>query len=546
MQAVRKDTIIFMNKSILIADDEELIRQGIKARLDYLMIKPSELYEAENGMQAMEILKNHQVDIVITDIRMPDMDGLSFIKEVRPLYPKLQFIIISGYAEFEYAEQAIQLGVKAYLLKPISNDALKKVIDEVLERLEEEEKLERTVREGARSIAEKKNHLFEKTVNDLLRSADPEKEISDADEIVYQEFPVENRWIMSAIVNIDAESYERKSFEHKDIELIKFSLKNVLMELHSECQRIAVNNLANMNQLYILISHFDKNQIRMEAEKLFTNLLNIMWKKMKISLTCGISSVTDTISEVCNKEAQKAFLQRLIHGKSNIYFYEDVKILSGTQFPVSELHILRQYIERHDVGNIEFLIQDIFSEERLKKYNAAYIRIIWARIIHILLNAASSTYTSDLKNMEKLVLNFETLDTFSSVEELRSYLYLLILDSIQITADIDVNAKNKIRMGMKYIQDNYNRDIAVNELAERFAISPNYFSTIFKKETGLTTVNYIKELRLTKACEYLENTSKSIVDISKEVGYEDSQYFFRVFKKATGLTPLEYRRKHQK
>lgn len=546
MQAVRKDTIIFMNKSILIADDEELIRQGIKARLDYLMIKPSELYEAENGMQAMEILKNHQVDIVITDIRMPDMDGLSFIKEVRPLYPKLQFIIISGYAEFEYAEQAIQLGVKAYLLKPISNDALKKVIDEVLERLEEEEKLERTVREGARSIAEKKNHLFEKTVNDLLRSADPEKEIRDADEIVYQEFPVENRWIMSAIVNIDAESYERKSFEHKDIELIKFSLKNVLMELHSECQRIAVNNLANMNQLYILISHFDKNQIRMEAEKLFTNLLNIMWKKMKISLTCGISSVTDTISEVCNKEAQKAFLQRMIHGKSNIYFYEDVKILSGTQFPVSELHMLRQYIERHDVGNIEFLIQDIFSEERLKKYNAAYIRIIWARIIHILLNAASSTYTSDLKNMEKLVLNFETLDTFSSVEELRSYLYLLILDSIQITADIDVNAKNKIKMGMKYIQDNYNRDIAVNELAERFAISPNYFSTIFKKETGLTTVNYIKELRLTKACEYLENTSKSIVDISKEVGYEDSQYFFRVFKKATGLTPLEYRRKHQK
>lgn len=546
MQAVRKDTIIFMNKSILIADDEELIRQGIKARLDYLMIKPSELYEAENGMQAMEILKKHQVDIVITDIRMPDMDGLSFIKEVRPLYPKLQFIIISGYAEFEYAEQAIQLGVKAYLLKPISNDALKKVIDEVLERLEEEEKLERTVREGARSIAEKKNHLFEKTVNDLLRSADPEKEIRDADEIVYQEFPVENRWIMSAIVNIDAESYERKSFEHKDIELIKFSLKNVLMELHSECQRIAVNNLANMNQLYILISHFDKNQIRMEAEKLFTNLLNIMWKKMKISLTCGISSVTDTISEVCNKEAQKAFLQRMIHGKSNIYFYEDVKILSGTQFPVSELHMLRQYIERHDVGNIEFLIQDIFSEERLKKYNAAYIRIIWARIIHILLNAASSTYTSDLKNMEKLVLNFETLDTFSSVEELRSYLYLLILDSIQITADIDVNAKNKIRMGMKYIQDNYNRDIAVNELAERFAISPNYFSTIFKKETGLTTVNYIKELRLTKACEYLENTSKSIVDISKEVGYEDSQYFFRVFKKATGLTPLEYRRKHQK
>lgn len=535
-----------MDRSILIADDEVLIRQGIKARLEYLNIKPSELYEAENAMQAMEILKQHDVDIVITDIRMPDMDGLAFIREVKPYYPKLQFIIISGYAEFEYAEQAIQLGVKAYLLKPISNDALKTVIDEVLERLEEKESLERTVREGARSIAEKKRHLFEKTVNDLLRSADPSKEIGNVDELVYQEFPIENRWIMAAIVNIDAESYERKGFEYKDIELIKFSLKNIFLELHSQCQRIVVNNLANMNQLYILVSHYNKNQIRIEAEKLFTNLLNIMRKKMNISLTCGISSVTDTISEVCNKEAQEAFLQRLIHGKSNIYFYEDINILSSIQFPASELHMLRQYIERHDVGNIEFLIYDIFSEERMRKYNAACIRIIWARIIHILLNAASGVYTNDLKNMEKLVLNLEIFDTFSSMDELRSYLYMLILDSIQITADIDVNARNKIKMGMKYIQDNYNRDIAINELAERFVISPNYFSTIFKRETGLTTVNYIKELRLNKACEYLVNTNKSIVDISKEVGYEDSQYFFRVFKKATGLTPLEYRRKHQK
>lgn len=535
-----------MNRSILIADDEALIRQGIKARLEYLNMKPVKLYEAENALQATEFLQNYDVDIVITDIRMPDMDGLAFIRQVKPLYPKIQFIIISGYAEFEYAEQAIQLGVKAYLLKPISNDALKKVMDDVLARIEEEENLERTVREGVRSIAEKKNYLFDKTVNDLLRSTEPFKEIGNVDEIVYQEFPIENRWLMMSVINIDAESYERKNFEYKDIDLIKFSIKNILMELPSQCQKVVVNNLANINQLFVLISHVNKNQIRMEVEKLFANLLNIMWKKMKVSLTFGISSVTDTISEVCNKEAQEAFLQRLLHGKNNLYFYDDIKILSATQFPVSELHMLRQYIERHDAGNIEFLINDIFSNEKIKKYNAAYIRIIWARIIQILLNVANPTFTNDLKNMEKLVLNFEIFDSFRSMDELRSYLYMLILDSIHMNADIDINAKNKIKMGIKYIQDNYNRDIAINELAEKFAISPNYFSTIFKRETGLTTVNYIKELRLKKACEYLVNSNKSIVDISKEVGYEDSQYFFRVFKKATGLTPLEYRRKNHK
>jgi len=267
-----------------------------------------------------------------------------------------------------------------------------------------------------------------------------------------------------------------------------------------------------------------------------------MWKKMGVSLTFGISTAKNSLSAECTKEAQEAFLQRLIHGKSNLYFYDDIMILSASQFPTSELHMLSQYIERHDAGNIEFLINDIFSDEKIKKYNASYIRIIWVRIISILLNVANTTFTNDPKNMEKLVLNCEIFNSFHSMDEFRSYLYMIVLDCIQMSVDLDINSKNKIKLGIKYIKENYNKDIAINELAERFAISPNYFSTIFKRETGQTTVNFIKDIRLKKACEYLINSNKSIVEISKEVGYEDSQYFFRVFKKATGQTPLQYRR----
>ncbi|MGB8455878.1 MAG: response regulator [Anaerocolumna sp.] len=151
-----------MIQSILIADDEELIRKGIIARLEYLDIKPSAIYEAENGFQALELLIKHKVDIIITDIRMADMDGLTLIKQTIPLYPKIQFIILSGYAEFAYAEQAIRLGVKAYLLKPISNEALKKAIEDVQQKLEEGEQLSRTVSEGTRSIIEKKATFLKK------------------------------------------------------------------------------------------------------------------------------------------------------------------------------------------------------------------------------------------------------------------------------------------------------------------------------------------------------------------------------------------------
>lgn len=534
-----------MERRILIADDEQLIREGIKARLEYLDLMPAELYEAESGEQAMSILNEHEVEIVITDIRMAKMSGLTFIRQAKSLYPDLQFIILSGYAEFEYAEQAIQLGVKAYLLKPISNDSLKKAIQEADAKLEELESLKSIVIEKKRSMAEKKRLLFDKNVNDLLRSNSHLLQ-AECQREVYREFQAEGTWVMLGIIHIDVESYEQGNFAYRDIELVKFSIRNVYHELESKCKKVIVNNLANRNQLYALLAHKNKENLRLEAEKLFTTLSNHMGRKLKISLTFGISSAVAHLSADCSKEASEALLQRIIHGKGNLYFYDDIRILSADQFPTSELHMLHQYIERRDAGNIEFLIHNIFSDENVKKYNTVYIRIIWARIMNILLNVVNSAFPDNFKNVEKLVLNFDLLDTFQSMDELRGYLYTLMLDYIQINGDGDVNARNKIRMGIKYIKENYNKDIAINELAEKYAISPNYFSTTFKKETGQTTVNFIKELRMKKACEYLVNSEKSVVDIAKEVGYEDSQYFFRVFKKATGLTPLEYRRTRRK
>lgn len=533
-----------MNRSILIVDDEELIRKGIIARLEYLDLKPQNIYEAENGIQVFEILKNHGVDIVITDIRMPDIDGLDLIKQIKPLYPKIQFIIISGYAEFSYAEQAIKLGVKSYLLKPISSEALKKTMEEVLSNLEESEYLNKTIREGTRTIAENKRLLFEKSINDLLRNGEIHKDNNNDFDVVNNVFPIKNRWVMLGIINIDGDSYEHKQFGYKDIELIHFSIRNVFIELQSRCDKIIVNNLANSNQLFAMISADNKNQLRKEAERLFIQLQNLIWRYLSISLTIGVSSAREGSLNECITQAQEAFLQRMIHGNSNLYCYDDIKLLSVDNFPTSEINMLSQYIERHDVGNIEFMINEILSNERVKNSNATYIRIIWIRIVNILLKVSNTNFTKEPKNGEKLVLNFEVLDSFQSLEELRNYLYSLVLDCIQTDENMDINSKSKIKLAIKYITDNYNFDIAINDLSEKFSMSPNYFSTIFKRETGQTTVNFIKDIRIKKACEYLIHSDKSVVEISKEVGYDDSQYFFRVFKKATGHTPLEYRRIH--
>ena len=114
-----------MRHNVLIVDDEQLIRQGLRARIEYLGIDVDEIFEADNGLMALGIQDEHPIDLVITDIRMPDMDGLELIQEMQKKNNQIKFIVLSGYAEFSYAETAIRLGVKAYLLKPVSNDDLK-------------------------------------------------------------------------------------------------------------------------------------------------------------------------------------------------------------------------------------------------------------------------------------------------------------------------------------------------------------------------------------------------------------------------------------
>lgn len=532
-----------MDRRLLIVDDEELIRKGIRARLDYLGLKFDSIREANDGMMALNLLQEAPADIVITDIRMNDMDGIELIGKAKPLYPHTQFIILSGYAEFAYAERAISLGVNAYLLKPISNEELKKNIENAFAQLEEVEQKYKTLKLGENILKENVKHIFEKDLNKLLYHPNPlKKEGRLLLENIKEEFTIDNRKFMTILINIDGDSYEGNEFGYQDIKLIQFTIKNIFNDIQTVSEKVIINNLSNTNQLFAVLSNDCSITLRVEAEQLMSTLQGVMWNRMQISLSVGVSSVTDILSLAGTKEAQEAFQQRLIHGNGSIYFYDDIKLLSVHQLPTNQLHMLSQYIERKDIGNIQVILNELFSDDTIKQYNINYIRIIWVRIIGILLKSAQTSFEKEPEKAEQLVMDLDELVEISSLAELRERLSTLILDCLETDTDMDINAKNKIKLAIKYINKHYNEDIAINDLAERFTMSPNYFSSIFKKETGKTTIQFIKDIRMNKAKEYLVESERSVVDIAKEVGYEDSQYFFKIFKKATGQTPLQYRR----
>ena len=539
-----------MRHNILIVDDEQLIRQGLRARIEYLGIDVDEIFEAENGLMALRLQEEHPIDVVITDIRMPDMDGLELIQEMQKKNNQIKFVVLSGYAEFSYAETAIRLGVKAYLLKPVSNDDLKAAFDKAYKEMEQTASVRQEVQMKKRMDREKQVYQQEKALNALFSS-------QEAGAVTREQLCKlcgydEKMWaggaesvLYLAILHINKESFEHQRFRPVDHELVRFMIRNIFEEIQAPCEKLLVNSLSDTRQMYGIFIGDDKKKLRMEVERIYLRMRSVLEKKMGIYLTIGVSRCRSQLEGKETSEARQALKQRIIYGKANIYFYEDIRILGEQEFPVSQLHLLEQYIEHNEIFKVKNLVQEIFSEELVKKYGSAYLRIMWIRILNLLLHHYERR-GRNAAEIEKMLQNYNLLDRIQSLQEIRQKIIEMVMECVSTESVADANARSKIQMAIGYIQEHFAENLTVNVLAEHYAMSPNYFSSMFKKEMSRSAVNYITELRINQARELLCHSELSVVDISKKVGYEDSQYFFRVFKKYLGMTPLQYREESRK
>ena len=539
-----------MRHNILIVDDEQLIRQGLRARIEYLGIDVDEIFEAENGLMALRLQEEHPIDVVITDIRMPDMDGLELIQEMQKKNNQIKFVVLSGYAEFSYAETAIRLGVKAYLLKPVSNDDLKAAFDKAYKEMEQTASVRQEVQMKKRMDREKQVYQQEKALNALFSS-------QEAGAVTREQLCKlcgydEKMWaggaesvLYLAILHINKESFEHQRFRPVDHELVRFMIRNIFEEIQAPCEKLLVNSLSDTRQMYGIFIGDDKKKLRMEVERIYLRMRSVLEKKMGIYLTIGVSRCRSQLEGKETSEARQALKQRIIYGKANIYFYEDIRILGEQEFPVSQLHLLEQYIEHNEIFKVKNLVQEIFSEELVKKYGSAYLRIMWIRILNLLLHHYERR-GRNAAEIEKMLQNYNLLDRIQSLQEIRQKIIEMVMECVSTESVADANARSKIQMAIGYIQEHFAENLTVNVLAEHYGMSPNYFSSMFKKEMSRSAVNYITELRINQARELLYHSELSVVDISKKVGYEDSQYFFPVFKKYLGMTPLQYREESRK
>ncbi|MDF2613868.1 MAG: two component transcriptional regulator, AraC family [Clostridia bacterium] len=523
---------------VFVVEDEFVIREGIRNMMNYNNMNYTLCGEAADGEMALAMIQELHPDILITDIKMPFMDGLELSKIIKRTMPWIRIIILSGYDEFDFARDAISIGVDEYLLKPVGASELFAILNKVIVRIEEEKKqrtdIEILHRELDSSIHMTKNQFLDKLIMGALSTTDSLEGAQKADIDLIARYYV----LLNAQIDFNGASYS-------DLLEAKACISRLFKD-----RTDVIPFFRNEDNFLVIIKGTTKESIDQGAYELANLLKHEYESKTDAVLTIGIGSITDRIGEISKSfmDSKKAikFLSRFKQGQ--IIGINDIE-----REPLKASYIVKEhdsieeklkYASRKD-------IPDIISQytKGISQSNSQSVLFTYYILMDIVI--ASSRLITELEGDANSIIpeadNLTLLFDIACLEETFTAFVISLLERVIDFRDScgDMRYGNVIRKARKYINENYSSSvISLNTVAAEVALSPNHFSTIFSQETGETFIEYLTRIRIEKAKDLLAATSMRLSDIASAVGYNESHYFSYLFKKNVGISAREYRTNH--
>ena len=530
---------------VFLVEDERVIREGFRDKIPWEQYGFRLVGEANDGEMALPLIRKLKPDVLITDIKMPFMDGLSLSEIVKEEFPKIKIIIISGYDDFEYARQAIKAGVDQYLLKPVTRMTLRNVLLELKEKIEqdmEQKDYQTRYRDEVREFEQfSLRRFFEKLLDGTLSVKE-----------IYEEAAARSLQLTAPCYNLLLFSiYEKgerpasgagEQLIRRQEEVFHFFLRHpqyILFRLNIDSYGVLIKSEPwQMEELVEnSLAHFKKVCGPEEA---------------RLEWYVAVGSAVERLSLLpqCYRGVNHYFAYRFI--------LPGLHILSGATLPD---HLPEQ--EETSIGSVDFLqmdpeiIRDFLArggEKEIHDFVEAYLENIRNALksrmfrSYVILNirfavvaflesigAEQAEYLEEIENAVRLIRNEDT--------EVFEYFVDMLGTAMGIRDRINSYQGGKmLKKALEYIDTNYDRDaLSLNLVAEQTGMSANYLSAIFSQSMQKTFVEYVTEKRIEKAKNLLKQTDKTSGEIAKEVGYKDSHYFSFVFKKLQGCSPREYR-----
>ena len=536
---------------ILLVDDEILVRDAIRENIDWGKLDCELIGDCENGKQAVEFVKTHEVDIVLTDILMPYMDGMELSHFLHDNYPDVLIVIFSGFGEFEYAKKAIQYNVSEYMLKPVTAMELTKVIENMKEKLDSRKKEQRKM-ESLTQVSQdyhKNANVIRSKALDCLVKCTREVQVS-LDELERMGITFQAASYRVAVFDIDtySEMYQMDMDKQQESALMAFVLFNVGDEIVVQEKAGVVYQEGN-NRVCII---FAGNRTKEFSENIH-RICHEIQKKVKevigLETSIGIGSWVRSPYELIHsyRLAAKAIDYRYLLG-GNLLFDMEEKKTDNSIFLINDLETLTEAIKSGDRRLMEETLGQIETEIKSALVEKSYACIYLQQVIR----AIGNTCQSLSEEPEKIIAQREALLKAVTEQRMFSQAAALVEKYAQEVFDElqELNSSSGQRQGMlamDYIQKNYmDPGLSLNSICSYLNISTSYFSTIFKEMTGETFIEVLTRVRMEKAKELLENTTMKNYEIAEKVGFSDPHYFGISFKKITGKTPTEYAREKRR
>lgn len=479
-------------KSILVVEDEKMIRLGIKAMISRSEVSVEHIYEAKNGEEALEILKKEYIEVMLTDIRMPKMDGIQLVKECQKLPHIPKIVILSGFDDFNYAVEVMRCGVKQYLLKPIERSKMNELLAGLEKELQED--YHQNYMNKQAGIQQLKYLLLTPNIMEQ--------------EMVVLEHQYGSQVGSGYVVGCTNRILESQQEERDDSVIVLHDVngQDVFIYYGDNLDEFCKNNLSERyygtSKKHTGIDELSQayEEARYAREDAFVRCVNhCIYSDAEIEYETISKDNIEKFVQLCGSnrlEDAFAILEKLM-----------VRAKKGFIAPPAFIHMMQEILDK--------LLKTYQNITTLDSDNSIH------QFFDILSYDTIGTYYADWKpwlgRMNKI---------------------------IQSEFD-DYKNKEKINQAIRYIQDNYAKDLNMAVVSNYISMNYSLFSLTFKQYTGVNFVNYLKEIRINEAKRLLRETDDRIIDISHEVGYDNEKHFMKTFKSLCGVSPSEYRKNNR-
>lgn len=524
---------------LMIADDEKWVRMTVKALIPFDKLGLTLSSEAANGIEALELCRRHEPDILLTDIKMPGLTGLDLIKEVRKLLPSLRIIIISGFNDFEYAKTAMKYGITDYLLKPIDEKELIQVLERMISEITVQARLKKDKEIEQEQYKKALPVMCEAFLNQMIS-----RNIMTADRM-RNELHKYGIDLASGSYTLCVTSPDRILQPEEDGRagdylrvLIKRAMRKYIRAVSFPLEQDKTT----------IVSIIGGENNKEGLQKAFHLCNRILIKKFGLSISAGISGTTHQLCmlQELYSNACEALETRFWTGAGTFAAYRPGQLVEDTKLALSE-DTLNKITLNLKLSNIQTALSYVdgicktLQDEGNIKPSAVrefFWQFVQSLIILLNIQLPFIRHESAMTGSQP----YERIKGMLFISSLESYIKQLLEKIYDFYHDINPVNNNLVESAKRIIEVNFAGDISLEQVARHVHLSSAYLSELFKKETGMSFIDYKTIIRIEYAKKLLSSPSMNISEISGKVGYSDPKYFSKLFKKITGKTIYEYRK----